>query len=254
MESLKQKQCEFDFIEVMCCPGGCINGGGQPKTEIPVTDELRKARIQALYDRDTSMELRCSHDNPEIQALYKDFYIKPLSEKAHNLLHTSYRDRSRDLGEKGVVYMRTKRRLPLLICDIFMFICLILLLQTPIRINILRGAGGGVDEWGLFYNLHIITGIVLTVLLICHIIINFREIMKVKNYFKFPPMVKAQYWIMFAVLISMTISIITGIMWAVGPATAFVRVLHSYSSWTAFVVTGMHIGVHLGKYISLHRI
>ena len=67
-------------------------------------------------------------------------------------------------------------------------------------------------------------------------------------------MVKAQYWIMFAVLISMTISIITGIMWAVGPVTNSVRVLHSYSSWIAFVVTGIHIGVHLGKYISLHRV
>ena len=254
MVSLKQGQCDFDFIEVMGCYGGCINGGGQPKTEIPVTDELRSARRQALYDRDSALTLRSSHENPEIQALYKDFYEKPLSDKAHNQLHTSFTDRSHDLGEKGAVYMRTKRRLPLLICDIMMFVCLLILIQTPIRINMIRGIGGGMDEWRLFYNLHIIAGCTLAVLIVCHIIFNIREILSVKKYFKFPPIVKAQYWIMFLVLISMIVSIITGIMWAVGPATNFVRVLHSYSSWIAFVVTGMHIGVHLGKYISLHRI
>jgi len=254
MESLKLGQCDFDFIEVMACFGGCVNGGGQPKTEIPVTDELRQARASALYDRDSGMKMRFSYENPEIQTLYKDFYEKPLSEKAHSLLHTSYRDRSGDLGEKGAVYMRTKRRLPLLICDILMFVCLLVLLQTPIRINIIRGGGGGMDEWGLFYNLHIFAGATLTVLLVCHIIFNFREIMSVRNYFKFPTIVKVQYWIMFLVLISMSVSIASGIMWAVGPATNFVRVLHSYSSWIAFIVTGMHIGVHLGKYISLHRI
>jgi len=254
MESLKQGQCDFDFIEVMGCYGGCINGGGQPKTEIPVTDGLRKARRQALYDRDSSLPQRSSHENPEIQTLYKDFYEKHASDKAHSLLHTNYRDRSQDLGEKGAVYMRTKRRLPLLICDIMMFVCLLVLIQTPIRMNMIRGIGGGVDEWGLFYNLHIIAGGTLAVLIVTHIIFNFREIMSVRKYFKFPPIVKAQYWLMFLVLVSMTISVITGIMWAVGPATNFVRVLHSYSSWIAFVVTGMHIGVHLGKYISLHRI
>jgi len=254
MESLKQGQCDFDFIEVMGCFGGCINGGGQPKTEVPCTDGLRDARRQALYDRDSSRALRTSHENPEIQDLYKDFYEKPLSHKAHALLHTSYRDRSQDLGEKGAVYMRTKRRLPLLICDIMMFVCLLILIQTPIRINMIRGIGGGMDEWGLFYNLHIIAGGTLAVLIVLHIIFNFREIMSVRKYFKFPPIVKAQYWIMFLVLVSMIVSIATGIMWAVGPVTNFVRVLHSYSSWIAFVVTGMHIGLHLGKYISLHRI
>jgi len=254
MASIKQGLSEFDFIEVMGCHGGCINGGGQPKTEVPCTDELISARRQALFDRDSDMKLRVSHENPEIKTLYDNFYEKPLSDKAHSLLHTSYRDRSQDLGEKGAVYMRTKRRLPLLICDIMMFLCLLILIQTPIRINMIRGMGGSTDEWGLFYNLHIIAGIVLSVLIVLHIIFNRREILSVRKYFKFPPIVKAQYWIMFLVLISMIVSVVTGILWAFGPATNFIRVLHSYSSWIAFVVTGMHIGVHLGKYISLHRI
>ncbi|MDR0513154.1 MAG: [FeFe] hydrogenase, group A [Treponema sp.] len=94
---------EFDFLEVMACRGGCIGGGGQPKTQIPISDEIRKARIKALYSKDSEMTLRCSHDNPEIKAVYNDFYEKPLSPRAERLLHTSYHDRSADLGPQGVV-------------------------------------------------------------------------------------------------------------------------------------------------------
>lgn len=63
-----------------------------------MTDMVRLARIAALYNRDSSMELRLSHENPEIQKLYHEFYEKPLSEKAEKMLHTSYTDRSGDLN------------------------------------------------------------------------------------------------------------------------------------------------------------
>ena len=94
---------DYDFIEVMACRGGCIGGGGQPKTEIPMSDEIRKARIGALYEKDSGMALRYSHENPDIIAAYEKQYRKPLSPLAEKLLHTSYRDRSGDLGAKGAV-------------------------------------------------------------------------------------------------------------------------------------------------------
>ena len=82
----------------MACPGGCIGGGGQPKDKEYKGDALRAARIEGLYKRDSSMKLRLSHENPEIKALYADFYGKPLSELAEQMLHTVYFDRSEDLG------------------------------------------------------------------------------------------------------------------------------------------------------------
>lgn len=80
----------YHFIEVMACPGGCIGGGGQP---YGVSDELRRQRIQGLLDGDRGMPLRFSHENPEIQQVYRDFLGAPLSEKAHHLLHAHYRPR-----------------------------------------------------------------------------------------------------------------------------------------------------------------
>lgn len=84
------KERPYDFIEVMACPGGCIGGGGQP---YGVTDAIRRKRALGLYDDDEKNTVRCSHDNPEIQHLYKDFLEKPLSKKAHTLLHTHYINR-----------------------------------------------------------------------------------------------------------------------------------------------------------------
>lgn len=80
----------YHFIEVMACPGGCVGGGGQPYM---VTDEIRKQRAKGLYDEDAAMIKRCSHENPHVQKLYKDFLEKPLSHKAHELLHTQYKSR-----------------------------------------------------------------------------------------------------------------------------------------------------------------
>lgn len=85
------KEPPYHFIEVMACPGGCIGGGGQP---YGVCDELRKQRIQGLMQSDAGMPLRFSHENPEIQTLYRDFLGEPLGEKAHQLLHTRYEPRA----------------------------------------------------------------------------------------------------------------------------------------------------------------
>ncbi|MCQ2604709.1 MAG: [FeFe] hydrogenase, group A [Spirochaetia bacterium] len=76
----------WDFIEVMACRGGCIAGGGQP---YGTEDNIREMRTAGLYKDDEQNTLRCSHHNPEITAIYKDFLGQPLSEKAHHLRHTT---------------------------------------------------------------------------------------------------------------------------------------------------------------------
>ena len=81
------KEPTWHFIEVMACRGGCIGGGGQP---YGVTDEVRAARTKALYTDDEKCTIRQSHNNPEIQQIYKDFLGEPLGHKSHELLHTSY--------------------------------------------------------------------------------------------------------------------------------------------------------------------
>ncbi len=82
----------YHFIEIMTCPGGCIGGGGQPRI---TTDEVRKARIAAIYKEDEGKPIRKSHGNPEVKAIYEEFLKKPLGEKSHHLLHTKYTVRSR---------------------------------------------------------------------------------------------------------------------------------------------------------------
>lgn len=85
---------DYDFIEVMTCPGGCISGGGQPVGNIiPVPDFVRINRIKSLYNEDKKMKLRNSIDNPEIINIYNEFYNSPLSELSEMLLHTSYKSR-----------------------------------------------------------------------------------------------------------------------------------------------------------------
>lgn len=80
----------YHFIEVMACPGGCVGGGGQP---YGATDKLRIARAQGLYKDDMDRKLRFAHENPCIKKVYEEFLDKPLSEKAHKLLHTHYKPR-----------------------------------------------------------------------------------------------------------------------------------------------------------------
>ncbi len=78
---------EYHFIEVMTCPGGCIGGGGQPRF---TTDEVREARIRAIYLEDEGREYRQSHENPAITEIYEKFLNEPLSHTSHHLLHTEY--------------------------------------------------------------------------------------------------------------------------------------------------------------------
>jgi iron-only hydrogenase group A len=80
----------YHFIEVMACRGGCIGGGGQPHG---ATDEIRAKRMAGIYKDDEISNVRCSHENPEIQRIYKDFLGEPLGEKAHKYLHTHYKAR-----------------------------------------------------------------------------------------------------------------------------------------------------------------
>lgn len=86
----KGKELPYHFVEVMACLGGCVGGGGQP---YGVTDELRMKRAQAIYQDDREQKVRCSHENPFVQELYKEFLDKPLSAKSEKLLHTHYKAR-----------------------------------------------------------------------------------------------------------------------------------------------------------------
>ncbi|MBP8952707.1 MAG: iron hydrogenase small subunit, partial [Armatimonadetes bacterium] len=87
---------EFHWIEIMGCPGGCIGGGGQPyagANAIPLDKEALRKRASALYNLDAERTIRKSHLNPDIQRLYEEYLGKPMSEKAHHLLHTHYHAR-----------------------------------------------------------------------------------------------------------------------------------------------------------------
>ena len=98
MEALRAGECPYHAIEVMACPGGCIGGGGQP---LHHGDSRRlKARAEALYAEDSGKRLRKSHENPYIIALYEEFMGKPMSEKAHHLLHTCYFNRGKEFVEQ----------------------------------------------------------------------------------------------------------------------------------------------------------
>lgn len=87
IRALRKGEVSYDFVEVMACPGGCVGGGGQP---IHDGEEWADSRAKILYQLDADASLRFSHENPEVQALYRDFFGDPLSEKAHQLLHTDH--------------------------------------------------------------------------------------------------------------------------------------------------------------------
>jgi iron only hydrogenase large subunit-like protein len=92
IQAIKSRKKDYHFIEVMTCPGGCIGGGGQPRF---TTNEIRKARIAAIYREDEGKALRKSHENPEVAQLYEEFLGKPLGKRSHELLHTKYTERPR---------------------------------------------------------------------------------------------------------------------------------------------------------------
>ncbi len=81
-------EAEYHFIEIMCCPGGCIGGGGQPRL---TTDAVRKARISSIYTEDEGRPLRKSHESPAVTQIYQDFLGEPCGHKSHELLHTHYK-------------------------------------------------------------------------------------------------------------------------------------------------------------------
>lgn len=92
LDSIKNNTCDYTFIEIMSCPGGCISGGGQPYT----TNEIRQKRIDAIYEVDKQSKVRKAHENEDIVTLYKEYLAHPLSEKAHKLLHTKYSNKKPD--------------------------------------------------------------------------------------------------------------------------------------------------------------
>ena len=95
IESIKSGEKNYTFVEIMACPGGCVNGGGQPYVhdEIRNSVDLKTLRAQALYDYDSDSTVRCSHENATVTKLYEEFFGEPNSHKAHELLHTTYVER-----------------------------------------------------------------------------------------------------------------------------------------------------------------
>jgi NADP-reducing hydrogenase subunit HndD len=92
LEMVRRGEADYHFIEVMACPGGCVNGGGQPHQPGEVRNfvDLRAERAKGLYGQDKEMKLRKSHENPFIKELYDSYLEKPGSHKAHHILHTTY--------------------------------------------------------------------------------------------------------------------------------------------------------------------
>ncbi|MBE6686627.1 MAG: 2Fe-2S iron-sulfur cluster binding domain-containing protein [Ruminococcaceae bacterium] len=92
LRAVEAGEIKVDFIEIMACPGGCVNGGGQPTQPAVVRNNvnLRELRASVLYKADSEMDLRKSHENSAVKALYDEFFEKPNSHKAHEILHTHY--------------------------------------------------------------------------------------------------------------------------------------------------------------------
>ena len=92
LERIKRGEAEYHFVEVMACPGGCVNGGGQPiqPSQVRSWIDLRSERAKAIYDEDKSLPIRKSHENKKMMKLYEEYFEHPGSHKAHELLHTHY--------------------------------------------------------------------------------------------------------------------------------------------------------------------
>ena len=97
MEEIKEGKADYQFVEIMACPGGCVMGGGQPikSSKTRANIDVRAKRASALYTIDEASTIRKSHENPIIQKLYKEYLEKPGSHKAHELLHTHYQKREK---------------------------------------------------------------------------------------------------------------------------------------------------------------
>lgn len=97
LNSIREGKADYHFIEIMACPGGCVNGGGQPivPSREKMDIDVRAERAKALYAEDNNSVIRKSHENPDMDTLYNDFFGKPGSHLAHELLHTTYTNRGR---------------------------------------------------------------------------------------------------------------------------------------------------------------
>ncbi len=96
LDKVKAGEANYHFIEIMGCPGGCVNGGGQPQVPASVRNfnDIRALRAKALYDIDEANTIRFSHENESVKKLYADYLGEPGSHKAHEILHTTYVKRS----------------------------------------------------------------------------------------------------------------------------------------------------------------
>ena len=90
--AIREGKADYDFVEIMACPGGCIGGGGEPYSDDP---DIIQKRINGIYKADELKTIRKSHENPAIKAIYEDFFEAPLSHRSHELLHTHYVERSK---------------------------------------------------------------------------------------------------------------------------------------------------------------
>ncbi|MFZ5990123.1 MAG: NADH-dependent [FeFe] hydrogenase, group A6 [Bacillota bacterium] len=92
LDRIKAGEAEYHFIEIMACPGGCVNGGGQPiqPSEVRSWIDLRAERAKAIYEEDRALPIRKSHENPKVKMLYDEYFGEPGGHKAHKLLHTHY--------------------------------------------------------------------------------------------------------------------------------------------------------------------
>ena len=97
LDAIRAGEADYHFIEIMACPGGCVNGGGQPivPSKVRAKIDIKTERAKALYSEDERATIRKSHENPDITLLYKEFFGEPGSHKAHELLHTHYTKRDK---------------------------------------------------------------------------------------------------------------------------------------------------------------
>ena len=92
LDMVRSGEKEYDFIEIMACPGGCVNGGGQPVQPASVRNviDIRSKRAAGLYQDERNLPVRLSHENPDIKRIYEEYFEKPNSHKAHEVLHTGF--------------------------------------------------------------------------------------------------------------------------------------------------------------------
>jgi iron-only hydrogenase group A len=97
LELVRSGEKHYDFIEAMACPGGCVNGGGQPIVNSQIKEKINvpAERAKAIYDEDKSLPLRKSHKNPHITKIYEEFLGEPNGHLSHKLLHTEYKERNK---------------------------------------------------------------------------------------------------------------------------------------------------------------